>query len=940
MKNYTSLAVLFCLNIFIFSGQNSFWGVTTKGGDYGQGVIFQTDNSGTNFTTKYSAMLGNDAKTPGSYTQLTEYGNSGVLYGVTKQGGLGQGVLFKYDPSANIFTKLVNFNGANGTSPEGGLLYSSNQGKFYGTTLQSNADGSFPSGTGGALFEFDPVTDQLTVLYKFDGTKGQNPYGKLYEASNGNLYGTASGGGASSKGVLFQYVIGESDITVLHSFAGGTTDGANPYGGAIEIDNKLYGGSKYGGTSNYGTIYEYNLLTSSYSMKVSLGGSSVYGSYMTSDFVTDGTDLYAVTNGASTSTGQYGTIIKYTPATNVCVKKHAFSLFTSGGYPMGGVVLTDGVLIGNVYGGPFTPNGAIFEYNLNTSSLSYTAFSTSSTEKPIAGIALTSSGELYGYLISGGNTLNGGIYVYDKTADPKTITIASSFINYINGINPVGKLTRAANGKLYGNMSVGGANASTSGINTGGVLFSFDPVSEEYVVEYDFPAGSVPNGSMVLVNNRLLYGMSEKGGDNDKGYIFEYNTQTQVFTIIASFNGSNGSYPKGGFIYSSNGRLYGTASQGGSQSGGTLFSLMPTENGGSGSIVVINSFSTELGGSPYGDVLETSGSLFCTTYSGPSLLGSNQGTISKFGPMTTPSLQGLVETNYMNESINEGYPVGSLTAVGSNIYGTTHGTLNDNSQFGVVFKTTTSLASTTILHQFIGNSGSTVSGAKPVGKMTLSDNNKLYGFTSEVNLGGAMIPAYIFELDPSTDTYSTITELTDEIGNTPSLNAELALICATDASVTHDKVLHQLTANQDGATYQWYELISPYTIAPMSGEDGQTYTVGVSGTYCVEVTYNGCSNLSDYYYCEGSTTVASNNIKTNTNISIYPNPASEFFKFSSPVPVLSINIIDVSGKILKQIDNLHSYSQNIDVKSIHSGVYFISFVLENNQREVIRFIKR
>lgn len=46
-------------------------------------------------------------------------------------------------------------------------------------------------------------------------------------------------------------------VTVLHSFAGGTTDGEQPTGSLIQAsDGYLYGTSSYGGTSNGGTVFK------------------------------------------------------------------------------------------------------------------------------------------------------------------------------------------------------------------------------------------------------------------------------------------------------------------------------------------------------------------------------------------------------------------------------------------------------------------------------------------------------------------------------------------------------------------------------------------------------------------------------------------------------------------------------------------------------------
>jgi uncharacterized repeat protein (TIGR03803 family) len=44
----------------------------------------------------------------------------------------------------------------------------------------------------------------FTTLFSFDGTDGSQPYTGLVQATDGNLYGTAPGGGANGAGTFFR----------------------------------------------------------------------------------------------------------------------------------------------------------------------------------------------------------------------------------------------------------------------------------------------------------------------------------------------------------------------------------------------------------------------------------------------------------------------------------------------------------------------------------------------------------------------------------------------------------------------------------------------------------------------------------------------------------------------------------------------------------------
>jgi uncharacterized repeat protein (TIGR03803 family) len=77
----------------------------------------------------------------------------------------------------------------------------------------------------------------------------------------GNLYGTTQGCGASNAGTVFKIDASRKE-TILHSFAGGTKDGAEPNAGVImDSEGNLYGDTATGGGTGCGgngcgTVYK------------------------------------------------------------------------------------------------------------------------------------------------------------------------------------------------------------------------------------------------------------------------------------------------------------------------------------------------------------------------------------------------------------------------------------------------------------------------------------------------------------------------------------------------------------------------------------------------------------------------------------------------------------------------------------------------------------
>src|ERR1700694_5177873 len=99
----------------------------------------------------------------------------------------------------------------------------------------------------------------LTTLYNFGATKteGTDVSAPLVQGKDGNLYGTASQGGAHALGTVFK-ITPSGTLTTPYNFGSTSSDGWRPFGGLILAnDGNFYGTtSSASGVNAGGTIFK------------------------------------------------------------------------------------------------------------------------------------------------------------------------------------------------------------------------------------------------------------------------------------------------------------------------------------------------------------------------------------------------------------------------------------------------------------------------------------------------------------------------------------------------------------------------------------------------------------------------------------------------------------------------------------------------------------
>lgn len=215
----------------------NFYGTTTAGGsNQFFGTVYRLTTNGT-----ITTLISFDGFNNGSAPQCPLFQDAdGSLYGMTSLSGPGlRGTIFRLTTNGDL-TTLVSFNSTNGATPRDGLIRA-HDGNFYGTTAGGGA------GNAGTVFRMSP-SGALTTVLSFSNTNGANPIGGLLLGEDGLLYGTTGFGGTNlGFGTVFKMTT-NGDLTMLYNFHG--TEGEEPsFRLVFGRDGKLYGTTSFGGSN-------------------------------------------------------------------------------------------------------------------------------------------------------------------------------------------------------------------------------------------------------------------------------------------------------------------------------------------------------------------------------------------------------------------------------------------------------------------------------------------------------------------------------------------------------------------------------------------------------------------------------------------------------------------------------------------------------------------
>ncbi len=387
---------------------------------------------------------------------------------------------------------LYGFKGVpDGSRPESSLTADKN-GNLYGTT--------YSGGLGfGTVFELSPTAGgwTQTTLYSFcpvaGCVDGQNPsFAYLWLDGDGNLYGTASGGGTNGYGVVFELSNSGGTWTesILHNFAN-APDGANPGNGLImDAAGNLYGMTFAGGTGNgHGCIFELSPSGSTWTEKV------IY-------------DINSTHSGLTLD--PTGKIIYGTTYTTVFELKQNVS----------------GVWVPTV----------LFTFN--------PANAATQGSNPVGTPVLDSAGNIYGTTLTGGANNAGVVFKLSPAqTGPWVETVLFSFGGNAqygpNGATPFAGVVLDSSGNIYGTTQAGGLKGAGTVYELVAPTNGKGAYKEHVIFNFNGTNGAAPKSSLTIIGG-YIYGTTYGGGANAQGTVFEANAHAAITktTLTSSPNPS------------------------------------------------------------------------------------------------------------------------------------------------------------------------------------------------------------------------------------------------------------------------------------------------------------------------------------------------------------------------------------------------------------------
>lgn len=349
---------------------------------------------------------------------------------------------------------------------------------------------------------------EIDVLYDFDAdANGYSPRGGVVLHGT-NLYGTAANEPTSTVGTIYKYDILTDTYTKLHTFTGSPfDDGGVPLATPVVVGNTVYGTTLYGGNLNLGTVWKIDTDGTDYSVLYEYTNGTDTNSPRGISYAED--RLWVV----SAAGGTAGSLLSLNLDGSDPVVTHQFD-DPDGSYIVGAPLVKEGVVYGTAYGGGANGSGTLWSVNTDGTGFTVLHDMVAATDGAMSTSGVVALGNvLYGSTMTAALSNMGAIWSYDL--DTSTFTVLANLADEAEvGRWSKSPLSLTPDLRLIGLAWRGGAADN-------GTIFSYDIKTDQLSALYTFmgaPDGSRPQwGNAATLGRNAIWVSTELGGLNNYG---------------------------------------------------------------------------------------------------------------------------------------------------------------------------------------------------------------------------------------------------------------------------------------------------------------------------------------------------------------------------------------------------------------------------------------